>query len=131
MRWADDQVVEYAVAGSTTVPYGSAVLINASGYAAPATSGASGQKLVGVAVQQVENTGANGARTVTVLRRGVITATIAGGITQTNVGSLVYLAGYDPANYRPTVHGDGTNRTAIGVLVSIDGTTARVRLGVQ
>jgi hypothetical protein len=129
MTFSEDRVAEYLVAANAVIGVGAAVIINSSGFAEAGTAAATGQRIVGVATEVVDNTGgANGAKLVTVLKRGIVDATIAGGIAQAQVGAPAYLDGYDATNQRPRVHGTSTGRTQIGTVVSVSGSTARIRL---
>ncbi len=129
MKFSEGLVAEYLVAANTAIGVGAAVIINTSGFAVAGTSAATGQRIVGVATEVVDNTsGANGAKRVTVLKRGIVDATIAGGITQAQVGAPAYLDGYDAANQRPRVHGSSSGRTQIGTVVSVSGSTALIQL---
>jgi hypothetical protein len=129
VKFSEGLVAEYPVAANTVIGVGAAVIINASGFAVPGTAAATGQRIVGVATEVVDNTsGANGAQRVTVWKRGIVDATISGGITQAQVGAPAYLDGYDAANQRPRVHGTATGRTQIGTVVSVSGNTALIQL---
>jgi hypothetical protein len=130
MKFSEGMFAEYPVAANAVIGVGAAVIINTStGFAEAGTAAASGQRIVGVAVEVVDNTGgANGAKFVTVLKRGIVDATIAGGIGQAQVGTPAYLDGYDATNQRPRVHGTSTGRTQIGTVVSVSGSTALIQL---
>src|SRR5678809_906181 len=83
------KTMNYPVATATTIYKGSLVVLNSGGFAEPATS-ATGKISVGRAVQQVVNSGANGALTVQV-EQGVFKWAVNGSaITQGNINSLVY-----------------------------------------
>jgi hypothetical protein len=129
VKFSEGFVAEYPVAANAVIGVGAAVIINASGFAEAGTAAAANQRIVGVATEVVDNTGgANGARVVTVWKRGIVDATIAGGIAQAQVGAPAYLDGYDAANQRPRVHGTATGRTQIGTVVSVSGSTALIQL---
>jgi len=129
MKFSQGFVAEYPVAANAVIGVGAAVIINSSGFAEAGTAAATGQRIVGVATEVVDNTGgANGAKVVTVWKRGIVDATIAGGITQAQVGAPAYLDGYDATNQRPRVHGTATGRTQIGTVVSVSGNTALIQL---
>lgn len=129
MKFSEGFVAEYPVAANTAIGVGAAVIINSAGFAVAGTAAGTGQRIVGVATEVVDNTGgANGAKGVTVLKRGIVDATIAGGITQAQVGAPAYLDGYDATNQRPRVHGTSTGRTQIGTVVSVSGSTALIQL---
>jgi hypothetical protein len=129
MTFSEGIVAEYLVAANAVIGVGAAVIINSSGFAEAGTAAATNQRIVGVSTEVVDNTGgANGAKVVTVLKRGIVNATIAGGITQAQVGAPAYLDGYDATNQRPRVHGTSTGRTQIGTVVSVSGSTALIQL---
>jgi len=129
VKFSEGLVAEYPVAANAVIGVGAAVIINSSGFAEAGITATTGQRIVGVATEVVNNTGgANGAQRVTVWKRGIVDATIAGGIAQAQVGALAYLDGYDAANQRPRVHGTSTGRTQIGTVVSVSGSTALIQL---
>jgi len=130
MKHAQGLVWEYPVAAGNTIRVGAAVITNASGWATEGAAGAS-QRILGVSAEHVENTGGgDGARTVSVYKRGIVDATIASGatFTQASVGTDAYLNGYDAVNQRPTVHNSSTNRTRLGTVVAVSGNTVLVQL---
>jgi len=129
VKFSQGFVAEYPVAANAVIGVGAAVVINPSGFAEAGTAAAANQRIVGVATEVVDNTGgANGAKVVTVWKRGIVDATIAGGIAQAQVGAPAYLDGYDAANQRPRVHGSSSGRTQIGTVVSVSGSTALIQL---
>jgi hypothetical protein len=129
MKHAQGLVWEYPVAANTTIRVGAAVITNASGWATEGAAGAS-QRILGVSAEHVENTGGNGARTVSVYKRGIVDATIASGasFSQASVGADAYLDGYDAVNQRPTVHSSSSGRTRLGTVVAVSGNTVLVQL---
>jgi len=129
MKHAQGLVWEYPVAANNTIRVGAAVITNASGWATEGAAGAS-QRILGVSAEHVENIGGDGARTVSVYKRGIVDATIASGatFTQASVGTDAYLNGYDAVNQRPTVHNVSTNRTRLGTVVAVSGNTVLVQL---
>ena len=130
MKHAQGLVWEYPVAAGNTIRVGAAVITNASGWATEGAAGAS-QRILGVSTEHVENTGGgDGARTVSVYKRGIVDATIASGatFTQASVGTDAYLNGYDAVNQRPTVHNSSTNRTRLGTVVAVSDNTVLVQL---
>ena len=139
MKFSEGTLWDYPVAAGAVINVGAAVIANASGYATQASAPAENQVILGIATESVDNTGgANGAVRITVLKRGIVDATIVGGIAQAQVGKPAYLDGYDAANQRPKVHGaqtsggggggQSTNRTALGTVVSVEGSVARIQL---
>jgi len=129
VKFSEGFVAEYPVAANAIIGVGAAVVINTSGFATAPTLPATGQRIVGVATEVVDNrSGADGAKTVTVWKRGIVDATIAGGIGQQQVGAPAFLDGYDAANQRPRVHGSSSGRTQIGTVVSVSGNTALIQL---
>jgi len=130
MKHAQGLVWEYPVAANTTIRVGAAVITNAQGWATEGAAGA-GQRILGVSAEHADNTGgANGARMVSVFKRGIVDATVASGatFTQASVGADAYLDGYDAVNQRPTVHSTSTNRTRLGTVVAVSGNTVLVQL---
>jgi hypothetical protein len=130
MKHAQGLVWEYPVVASSTIRVGAAVVANASGWATEGAAGAS-QRILGVSAEHADNTtGGNGARTVSVYKRGIVDATVASGatFTQASVGADAYLDGYDAVNQRPTVHNTSTGRTRLGTVVAVSGNTVLVQL---
>ena len=130
MKHAQGLVWEYPVAANVTIRVGAAVIAGAGGWAAEGLIGA-GQRILGVSAEHADNTnGANGARTVSVFKRGIVDATVATGATfnQASVGADAFLDGYDPVSQRPTVHNVSTNRTRLGTVVAVSGNTVLVQL---
>ncbi|MFS8808827.1 hypothetical protein NW837_15385 [Synechococcus sp. R6-10] len=130
MKHAQGLVWEYPVAANATIRVGAAVITNANGWATEGAAGAN-QRILGVSAEHVENTGGgNGARMVSVYKRGIVDATIAGGATfsQGSVGADAFLDGYDATNQRPTVHSTSTGRTRLGTVVAVSGNTVLVQL---
>jgi len=130
MKHAQGLVWEYPVAASVTIRVGAAVVAGTGGWAVEGATG-SGQRILGVSAEHVENTsGGNGARTVSVYKRGIVDATIATGanFTQASVGADAFLDGYDATNQRPTVHTASTGRTRLGTVVAVSGNTVLVQL---
>ncbi len=128
MKFRQGFVEEYPVAANTNIGIGAAVITNASGWAVPATGAASGQRILGIATEPVENTGGNGAARVTVIKTGVVPTTPSVTFTQADVGAAVYLNGYDAANRRPTIHNTSTGRTQLGTVVAVESDTVWVRI---
>jgi hypothetical protein len=88
--YRDGVEIEFPVAANTKIYAGSLVAANSSGYVVPAADTA-GQKFLGVAMGQVDNTGgANGAKSVVVRRAGVFEFD-ALSITQNMVGDGMFL----------------------------------------
>jgi len=128
MKFSEGTLWDYPVAANAVINVGAAVIVDANGYAVQGGAGAS-QRILGIATESVDNTGgANGAVRVSVLKRGIVDATIVSGIGQAQVGAPAYLDGYDATNQRPTVHGTATGRTALGTVVSVEGSVARIQL---
>jgi hypothetical protein len=130
MKHAQGLAWEYPVAANTTIRVGAAVIAGTGGWAVEGAAG-SGQRILGVSAEHVDNTGgANGARTVSVFKRGIVDATIAQDATfsQASVGTDAFLDGYDAASQRPRVHSSSSNRTRLGTVVSVSGNTVLVQL---
>jgi predicted RecA/RadA family phage recombinase len=82
--------IEFPVAANSKIYSGSLVCANTSGYAVPAADTA-GLKFLGVALEQVDNTGgANGAKIVRLRRTGVFEFD-ATSVTQAMVGTAMYV----------------------------------------
>jgi len=130
MKHAQGLAWEYPVAAGVTIRVGAAVIAGPGGWATEGAGG-SNQRILGVSAEHVDNTGAgNGARTVSVFKRGIVDATIAAGatFTQASVGADAFLDGYDGVNQRPTVHSASSGRTRLGTVVSVSGNTVLVQL---
>jgi hypothetical protein len=88
--YRDGIEIDVPLAANSKIYAGSLVCANTSGYAVPAADTA-GMKFVGVALEQVDNTGgANGAKKVRVRRQGTFEFD-ALSITQAMVGSSMYV----------------------------------------
>jgi hypothetical protein len=88
--YRDGIEIDYPVAANTKIFAGSLVCANTSGYLVPATD-TIGLKFVGVAIEQMDNTGgANGAKKVRVRRVGAFEFDAAS-ITQAMVGTSMYV----------------------------------------
>jgi len=130
MKHAQGLVWEYPVAANATIRVGAAVIAGTGGWAVEGAGGA-GQRILGVSAEHVDNTsGGNGARTVSVFKRGIVDATIAqdATFTQASVGADAFLDGYDAASQRPRVHSSSSNRTRLGTVVAVSGNTVLVQL---
>jgi len=130
MKHAQGLVWEYPVAANATIRVGAAVIAGTGGWATEGAAGAN-QRILGVSAELVENTdGGDGARTVSVYKRGIVDATIATGasFSQASVGTDAFLNGYDATNQRPTVHTASTGRTRLGTVVAVSGNTVLVQL---
>jgi hypothetical protein len=130
MKHAQGLVWEYPVAANTTIRVGAAVIAGTGGWAVEGAAGTN-QRILGVSAEHAENTsGGNGARTVSVYKRGIVDATAATGaaFNQASVGADAFLDGYDPVNQRPTVHSASSGRTRLGTVVGVSGNTVLVQL---
>lgn len=79
----------YPVEEATHIYQGTLVYINAAGYATDVTAtGVNG--FAGIAVSEVDNTGADGAKSVEVWTEGDFVLTGAGTYSQADVGSVIY-----------------------------------------
>jgi predicted RecA/RadA family phage recombinase len=104
--------IEFPVAANSKIYSGSLVCANTSGYAVPADDTA-GLKFLGVALEQVDNTGgANGAILLRLRRTGVFEFDAAS-ITQTMVGSAMYAMD----DHTVDDAAGATNDIKVGVLV--------------
>ena len=104
--------IEFPVAAATKIYAGSLVCANAQGFAIPAADTA-GLKFMGVALEQVDNTGgSDGAKVVRLRRRGVFEFN-ATSISQIMIGDPMYVTDdntFDDAS-------GTTNDIKVGVLV--------------
>jgi len=106
------EVFSYPVAATTHIYAGSMVVLDSAGNAEPATL-ATGKMSVGIAQEEVNNTGAAAAKHVTV-RVGVQKVAKNGAMTKTSIGDIVYL--YDDEK----VQTSATSASAAGRLVQVD-----------
>ena len=130
MKHAQGLVWEYPVAANVAIRVGAAVIATPVGWVVEGSAGAN-QRILGVSAEHAENTsGGNGARTVSVYKRGIVDATVATGatFTQASVGADAFLDGYDAVNQRPTVHNTSSGRTRLGTVVAVSGNTVLVQL---
>lgn len=121
---AKAEVASYKVAANAVIYAGAFVEIDSNGYATKHIQGAA-KKVVGVALESVDNTGgANGDKTIEVLRQGVITRDLAAGhgFTQASIGADVY------AEDDNTVTGTATGRTKVGRLIEFASSTIRMEI---
>jgi len=110
----------YPVAATTHIYKGGMVMINASGYAIPAADTAA-CLFVGIAAQNVNNTGSAGAKTVVVQTLGECVET-SSGLTQASLGAIVF------ATDDTTVATTSTNHVAVGYITYYaSATSCRVR----
>lgn len=108
--WASASRKRYPVATSTHIYDNTLVFVNASGYADDDT--ASGvNKFVGISNNDIDNTGANGAKSVEVLRDGEFKL-VGAGFAQTSVGKKVYATD----NYTLTLDASAANAVYVGVI---------------
>lgn len=108
--WAEGCRKRYPIATSTHIYDNTLVFANASGYADDDT--ASGvNKFVGVSCEDKNNTGANGAMSVEVVREGEFKLT-GSGFAQTSVGKKVYATD----NYTLTLDASASGAVYIGVI---------------
>ncbi len=88
--YRDGIELDFPVAANTKIYAGSLVCANTTGYVVPAADTA-GLKFVGVAIEQMDNTGgANGALTIRLRRSGAFQFDAAS-ITQAMVGTAMYI----------------------------------------
>ncbi|MHA1329611.1 MAG: capsid cement protein [Candidatus Hodarchaeales archaeon] len=115
----DGQIIEFPVAGSTTIYKGAIVAVNTStGYVVPA-SDAANRIVVGVAVEKADNSsGSNGDKTVRVYRTGVFQFACSSA-DQTWVGKKVYAVDDNTVALAATT----TNDVLVGTVVSYESST--------
>jgi hypothetical protein len=102
----------YPMAASTHIYAGSLVVLDTAGNAEPATL-ATSKVAVGVAQEEVNNTGAAAAKNITV-KTGVFRLGNHGSITKTSIGDMVYM--YDDE----AVQASGSSTSPAGRMVDID-----------
>lgn len=119
----DGELVAYPVAASTKIYKGALVSVTSAGYAIPARSGTATDIFVGVAHETVDNSaGANGAKTVRVMKRGTFVYN-GTGFTQASVGAPFYAADDN------TLTTSATNNQLVGYGVEyISSTKLRIRI---
>lgn len=117
-KWVDGEYFDRQVAAGVTIYLGAAVVLNASGYAQPATT-ASGLVADGIADTSADNLGGgNGDTTVRVHRGVFLLANSSGGdlITLAEIGDLCYFV--DDKTVAKT---DGTGtRSVAGKVENVD-----------
>lgn len=110
--------IEFPVAANSKIYAGSLVCADTNGYAMPAAD-SPGLRFLGVALEQVDNTGgANGAKTLRLRRTGVFEFDAAS-ITQAMVGSTMYAVD----DHTVDDAADTTNDIKVGMLVKFVATT--------
>ena len=110
--------IEFPVAANSKIYAGSLVCADTNGYAMPAAD-SPGLRFLGVALEQVDNTGgANGAKTLRLRRTGVFEFDAAS-ITQAMVGSPMYAVD----DHTVDDAADTTNDIKVGMLVKFVATT--------
>ena len=87
----DGELVLYPVKGSTKLYKGSIVAIDTGGYAVKGADTAN-YRFAGIAYETVDNTGADGAKTIRCWRKGVFELNTPDTATQASVGKLVYIS---------------------------------------
>lgn len=124
---AADKAIEYTEGVELAFPVinadiiygGGFVSVNAAGYAVPGADTA-GQIFVGVAVERKDNSsGAAGALSVNVRRRGLFKATLGTAISQANVGDNVFLVDDQTVD----IAGNCTNDIFCGIIAGYIDTT--------
>jgi hypothetical protein len=106
----------FPVAANAKIYSGSLVCANSSGYATPATDTA-GLKFLGVAAEQVDNTGgANSAKWINIYRSGSFQFD-ALSITQVMVGNAVYVVD----DHTVDDYAGPSNDIRVGILVRFEG----------
>jgi hypothetical protein len=119
----DGILIDVALAASTKVFAGSNVNFNTSGYAKKAADTAS-EVFAGVAMETVDNTGANGDKVVRVWREGLISMACASA-TQAWVGQLVHAVDDNLVALAATT----TNDVVVGRVVQfVSATEVRVKI---
>lgn len=119
IEYTQGEELGYPVINADIIYGGAFVSVNAAGYAVPGADTA-GQIFVGVAVERKDNSsGAAGALTVNVKRRGLFKATLGTAITQANVGDNVFLVDDQTVD----LAGNCTNDIFCGIIAGYIDTT--------
>ncbi len=111
------QVIAYPVATATRIYKGTMVCLNAGGYAVPAADTSGFTNVMGLAFEDVNNAGGNGALSIRV-QTNILALMAATSITQAMVGSTMYVT--DDSTFDNTDLGDGI---IAGILVGFVSTT--------
>lgn len=119
-------VISYKVATSTTIYNGALVALNSSGYLVNASDTAS-TIVVGFAMEQVVNSGANGAKSIQVATGAIGTLVAGTNINQADVGALAYVSD----NQTVTDAATATNDIPVGRIVSYDSAAGTVMVRVM
>ena len=118
----DGEIVDVPVLASATIYKGGIVVDKGTGYASAGTDGSS-YLFLGVAVESATGGDADGTHTVRVYKTGSYKYTLAGGATQTDLGSRVYISDDQ------TVGTSATNSIPCGYVVKVvDSTYVKVRI---
>lgn len=118
----DGEIVDVPVKANAVIYKGGLLVDKGTGYAEPGDDG-SGYTFLGVAVESVTGTSADGGTSVRVYKTGTYKYTLAGGASQTNLGNLVYVSDDQ------TVGTSATNSIYCGYIVKvIDSTYVRVAI---
>jgi hypothetical protein len=115
-RQREGSLIAYQVAATTHIYKGSIVAVNAAGNAVPAADTA-GLRVVGIAEEEVNNTGAAGAADVQV-RAGIAALLAGSGLALTDVGSIAN------ASDDQTIVTAGTNGVKVGRIVEFVSATS-------
>lgn len=107
----------YKMAGSTTIYAGGLVMLKSDGYAKTAAALASNKGVVGVAMETVVNSGADGAKEITVQEGEFLLG--ATSIAQVSIGSAVYAS--DDQTIDET---QGSNEPKVGLLTEVVSSTS-------
>jgi len=118
--------IGYKMTNAVTIYKGSLVSVNSSGYALASADTAS-TVVVGVAVEQVVNSGAAGAKTIQVETNGIFTFVAGTGIGQDDVGQLCYVSDDQTVTNAATA----TNDIPVGRVVSYDSAASTVMVCVR
>ena len=112
----DGDIVDVPVKANAVIYKGGLLVDKGTGYAEAGDDG-SGYTFLGVAVESVTGTAADGGASVRVYKNGSFKYTLAGGATQTNLGNLVFVSDDQ------TVKTSTTNSVYCGYIVKVVDTT--------
>ena len=118
----DGDIIDVPVLANATIYKGALVVDLGTGYASAGVDG-SGYVFIGVAVESATGGSADGTHSVRVNKTGVYKYTMAGGASQTNLGTRVYISDDQ------TVGSSSTNSVACGYVAKVlDSTYVKVRI---
>ena len=111
----DGKAFGHPVAAGKVIYAGAMIVLNATGYAEPATT-ATGKKGLGRATEAVSNTSGGNGDVLVIVERGCFAYANDGNVTRAHIGGNAYAV--DDQTVAPT---DGTGtRSAVGIIRNVD-----------